>query len=172
MFVSKLIARLAMVASFIYYSVTLGVFWVAAFLGDQNRFWQFLEFPENLPMPPIWTYWAGILMSLIALSGLAFSYLSIERIFRSDLRQNFLLLSRAFKNTSLGIMAFWLGYNLITGLLPVLFALHLQQDQHPPLDWDPLDTDIILLIIAIAMFAISKALHHAWIFEDENKHFL
>ncbi|MCF6322599.1 MAG: hypothetical protein L3J32_12650 [Rhizobiaceae bacterium] len=130
------------------------------------------DFPVNLPLPPLWTYLTGVLMTLMALGGLAFAYLSIERILRSDLHQNFSLLGNSLRNTSLGILAFWLGYNLITGLLPILFTLHLTPEQNPPREWDLVDTDTVLLIVAIAMFAISKALHNAWVIEDENKHFL
>ena len=38
--------------------------------------------------------------------------------------------------------------------------------------WDPLDLDIILLIVGIVILAISQTLERAWVVEDENKHFI
>ncbi len=91
---------------------------------------------------------------------------------RGGRNHDFFKLSQNLRNTSLGLIGFWIGYNLLTGLAPLLMTMQLDANSGYEYDWDPLDTDVILLILGIALFAVSHAIHRAWMVEEENKQFL
>lgn len=167
-----LTARLAMVTSLAYYSLTLAVAWFTALLGSTEVLWDVFEVSPNATSPPVWTLLIGLAVSSITLFALGMAYWSIEKILRGGQGQNFLQLSRRLKRVALGLMLFWFGYNILSGAIPVLLTTHLPANQQPEFDWDPLDTDIILLIVGIALYAISHAILRAWTIEEENKQFL
>lgn len=165
-------ARGAMIASWMYYSITLGIMWISGLIGSKEYFWETLDFPTYLPLPPTWTFLCGLLVSAFTVAGLGYLYFSVEKIIKSNAKQDFLLLSKLLQNIATGLICFWLGYNLLTGLLPYIILLHIAPEQQPEWGWDPLDIDILFLILAIAIFAIASAFKRAWFLEDENKHFL
>lgn len=169
---SKWVARGAMIASWLYYSITLSFLWQSGLMGKPEAFWEFMEFPTNLPLPPAWILICGVLISIFTISGLAYTYISVEKIIGANEPQDFLLLSKLLQNISTGLLCFWLGYNLLTGLIPMLTLLHIAPEQQPDWGWDPLDIDIVFVILAAVLFAIARAFRRAWFFEDENKHFL
>lgn len=165
-------ARGAMIASWLYYTFTLGFMWISGIIGATETFWEGMDFPTSLPLPPTWTLFFGLFISAFTVWGLGYTYFSVEKIIKADAKQDFLLLSKLLQNIATGLLCFWLGYNLLTGFLPALILMHIAPEQQPEWGWDPLDIDIVFIILAIAFFAIASAFKRAWFLEDENKHFL
>lgn len=170
--IPTIIARLAMVMSLAYYTITLAIAWSSGLLGAPEILWEFFEISQTATAPPAWTILIGIAISAATLTALGMAYWSIEKILRGGQSQDFLQLSRRLRRMSVGLMGFWFGYNVLSGTVRPLLTMHLPLDQRPDFDWDPLDVDIILLIVGIALFAISHVLHRAWTVEEENKQFL
>lgn len=165
-------ARGTMIASWLYYTFTMGFMWISGIAGSTDLFWECMGFPTNLPLPPTWTLLLGLFVSAFTVWGLGFIYLSVEKIIKADAKQDFLVLSKLLQNIATGLICFWLGYNLLTGLLPILTLMHIAPEQQPEWGWDPLNINIVFVILAISSFAIANAFKRAWLLEDENKHFL
>lgn len=170
--IPTLIARIAMVTSLAYYTLTLAIAWIAGLFGAPEVLWDFFEISEKAAAPPIWTILVGVVVSIGTLVSLGSAYWSIEKILRGGQGQDFLQLSIRLRRMSVGLMGFWLGYNILSGGMRMLLTLHLPAEQRPDFDWDPLEVEIILLIVAIALYAVSHALYRAWMVEEENKQFL
>ncbi len=169
---TKVIAQTAMILSLGYYSLTLTLVWVFALLGDGEGMWEMFDLPLQSMPPALWVMVLGTLVTLFTLISLGLAYSSLNRILKGGPEQDFRYLAKRLRHIAYGLLGFWLGYNLLVGLMPYLLAL----SHEPPLDiafdWDPLDIDIIFAIIAIALLAISQTLNRAWEAEEENKHFL
>jgi len=169
---ATLLARLAMLASLSYYAITICFVWIISFLEPEFLMEVFLETTAPPPGYAPLVMVLGIAFAGLALVSLGWAYWSIEHMIRGGEQQDFLVLSARLKNTAIGLIGFWIGYNLLTGLVPALLALQLEASADFLYDWDPLDTDIVLLILGIALFAVSRSLHRAWEVEEENKQFL
>ena len=170
--ITTLVARLAMMASLAYYTLAMAIIWISAMTGSTEEIWEAFDVVESAAAPPLAGILIGTLLSTATLVSLAVAYWSIERTLSGGREQDFLALAAHLRRIALGLMGFWLGYNLLTGAMPTVLTWHLPSEQVPEFDWDPLDLDIILLILAIALYAISRVLHRAWAVEEENRQFL
>ena len=170
--ITTLVARLAMMASLAYYTLAMAIIWISAMTGSTEEIWEAFDVVESAAAPPLAGILTGTLLSAATLVSLAVAYWSIERTLSGGREQDFLALAAHLRRIALGLMGFWLGYNLLTGAMPTVLTWHLPPEQVPEFDWDPLDLDIILLILAIALYAISRVLHRAWAVEEENRQFL
>jgi len=160
-----------MVASFSYYLFTLLASWYVGLFGGPEEFWTSVGLPRQPIGPPAWSMYAGIALTALTLWGLGSAYLASEKIIRSGCNNSFAELSMNLKQLSLGLVVFWFGYNCITGLMPILVCFNLPADQKPEFQWDPLDIDIIFLVLATAIYAIAESLLRASAIENENKQF-
>ncbi len=170
--ISTTIARISMISSLGYYTLTLAAALIGSLLGYPHYLWEFLDLPHSSQPPLSIALIAGIILSVFTVYSLSFSYWSIEKILHGGYLQNFTTISVLIRNTSIGLIGFWLGYNLLSIFLPILVTMHLPDINKRHLEWDPLDIDIVLLILAIALHAISQALKRAGEIEQENNHFL
>ena len=170
--ITTLIARLAMMASLAYYTLAMGIIWISALTGSTEEIWEAFDVVESAAAPPMVSILTGTLASMATLVSLAVAYWSVEKTLSGGREQDFLALAAHLRRIALGLMGFWLGWNLLTGVMPTVLTWHLPAEQVPEFDWDPLDLDIILLILAIALYAISRVLQRAWAVEEENRQFL
>ncbi|MGJ8626139.1 MAG: hypothetical protein ACSHXB_04185 [Sulfitobacter sp.] len=168
----RFIAKVAMCLSFVYYALLLAFIWLGQMTGLHNDTWDIFSIAAQPAPPAAWKMFLGILVSVFAIGSLAFAYRSIWRILNGGPGQDFLDLSKRLRRLGLGLIGFWLGYNLLSGAIPYVFAIGLPDNAVQEFEWDPLDTDIIFVILGIAFFAISRTLQRAWEIEDENNHFL
>lgn len=166
------LARLAMLSSLLYFSIDLGLTFFPPIAGDPGYLWEELDIPQSLAAPPLAVLLAGIFTAGAALSALAVAYWSIERILHSGPGQEFSGLAVRMRTLSLCLLGFWAGYNLLISSMPVLATAHLPEEYQSGFEWDPFDIDIILVVIAVALNAISHSLRRASLVEEENKHFL
>jgi hypothetical protein len=169
---TKLFAQIAMILSLGYYTLTLMLAWILALLGNGEVVWDAFDLPIQSTPPALWTLIIGVLFTMFALFSLGLAYWSLNGILKGGRQQDFLQLAQRLRQTAFGLFGFWLGYNMLSGLMPYLLSLSLEPPLDAAIDWDPLDIDIVFAIIAIALLAISQTLNRAWEAEEENKHFL
>ncbi len=169
---TKLFAQIIMILSLGYYTLTLMVLWVLALLGDSEDIWDSFDLPIQSTPPALWALGVGILFTLLTLASLGLAYWSLNSILKGGPGQDFLKLAQRLRHTAFGLFGFWLGYNLLSGLMPYVLSLSAERPIDFSFDWDPLDIDIVFAIIAIVLLAVSQTLHRAWLAEEENKHFL
>ena len=170
--IAKFLTRLAMVLSIAYFTLALVLIFAYALLGDPQSLWEMLEIEETAPPPPLWNLIIGAVVAVVIIVSLGLSYWYIEQIFRGGASVGFDRLSRYLRGMALGLIGFWIGIKLLSAWLPYLLTRHLPVDERPPFDWDQMDVDIVLLIISVAIYAISKSLERASVIEEEHKHFL
>ena len=166
------LAKTAMLLSLIYYVVILGVAWIGQMLGLHNEIWELFDFPTQPGSPPLWTLLVGLFVSAGALLCLGMGYMAIWRILNGGREQDFRDLARRLKRVGIGLIGFWLGYNLLSGAVQHLIVIGLEDTRDFDFGWDPLDLDIVFFILGIAMMAISQTLERAWLAEEENQQFL
>ncbi len=169
---AKLLARLAMVLSMAYFTLALVLMFAFAVLGEPQALWEMLEIEESTPPPPLWSLMVSAVVALFILVALGLAYWFIEKILRGGATVGFDHLSRYLRGMAFGLMGFWIGIKMLDAVLPYLLTRHLSVDIRPPFDWDQLDLDIVLLIISVAIYAISQSLDRASLIEEEHKHFL
>lgn len=166
------LAKTAMSLSLLYYVVILGFAWVGQMTGLHNEIWDFYDFPLQPGSPPFWVLLIGLIVTAAALACLGMAYAAVWRILSGGRDQDFRGLARRLRHVGLGLIGFWLGYNILAGAVQHLIVIGVEVTDEFDFSWDPLDLDIIFFIIGIAMLAISQTLERAWMVEEENRHFL
>ena len=168
----NLFAKVAMTVSLIYYFLAIGGIWLGAILGWHNEIWDLYDFPLQDSSPPLWSLLFGLFVTLCALASLAVAYLGVWRILSGGPGQDFRKLAGNLKRLGLGLLGFWLGYNLLSGAVQYLIVVGLDNTDGFDFGWDPLDIDILFFIVGVAVLAIARTLARAWEAEDEVQHFL
>lgn len=168
----NLFAKAAMALSLAYYTVTLGYIWLGQLFHFHNDVWEAFDFPVQTESPPSWSLVIGLLVSLFTLLSLAGAYRGAWAILGGGANQDFRDLGRNLRHLAWGLIGFWLGYNLLSGVMQYLIVIELPSTEGFEFGWDPLDFDIVFAITGIVLLAISHTLERAWLAEDETKHFL
>lgn len=169
---TRIIATLAMILSLAYYTLILAMIWITSFAGDHTDLRETFDLPNQDTDPALWVVIIGIACSALTLFSLALAYWSLHKILKGGRGQDFRRLGKNMRHSAFGLLGFWLGYNLLSALIPWLFSFTIPRPTDYQLDWDPLDVDIVFVILAITLLAISQTLERAWAAEEENKHFL
>ncbi len=167
-----LLAKIAMVLSWTYYTVTLGYVWIGQLFGLHNEIWDVYGFPIQDVVPPLWTLLVGFAVSLLAILSLGMSYRGGWRILNGGPTQDFRDLGENLRRMAWGLIGFWISYNLLSGAVQHLIVIGLPTTSGFDFGWDPLDFDIVFAITGVVLLAISQTLERAWVAEDETKHFL
>ncbi|MGC3939647.1 hypothetical protein ACOTTU_17725 [Roseobacter sp. EG26] len=165
-------AKTAMILSICYYCIILGVLWIGQILGVHNGIWEAFDFPQQDTSPPVWTLIIGLIMTGTALCCLASAYRAAWTILGGGPKQDFRDLGQNLKRMAWGLIGFWVGYNLVSGVMQYLIIIGLPSTDGFEFGWDPLDLDIIFAIVGVVLLAISQTLERAWLAEDENSQFL
>ncbi len=168
----NIFAKGAMALSLSYYAVIFGYIWVGQLLGLHNDIWEVFDFPIQSTTPPAWTLIVGFLLTVFALLALASAYRGAWIILGGGPDQDFRDLGKNLRRIAWGLLGFWLGYNLISGVMQYLIVIGLSDLDGFEFGWDPLDLDIVFAIMGVVLLAISQTLERAWLAEDETKHFL
>ena len=85
----KLLAKIAMVASFLYYCAGFSWLWFGQMIGAHNEVWDTFGFPAQAASPPLWSMVAGLTFTLIGMAGLLYAYLGVWRILDGGSGQDF-----------------------------------------------------------------------------------
>jgi hypothetical protein len=168
----KRLAQIAMVISILYYTFGLGFIWIGQITGLHNEIWEMYDFPIQYNSPPMWALIIGLFVSVMGICSLALSYFSVWKILEGGRDQDFRHLGKRLQSLAYGLIGFWFFYNVLVGGVQYLITIGVADTSDFDFGWDPLDLDIIFLIVAIGILAISQTLERAWIAEDETKHFL
>ncbi len=168
----NLFARAAMTLSLAYYTLTFGYIWIGQLLSFHNEIWEVFDFPVQPTSPPAWTLIIGLLITAMALWSLANAYRGGWVILSAGPEQDFRDLGKNLRRIAWGLLGFWVGYNVISGVMQYLIVIGLTDLDGFEFGWDPLDLDIVFAIIGVVLLAISQTLERAWLAEDETKHFL
>lgn len=168
----KLCAKIAMTLSWLYYAVGFGQVWIGQLLGLHNEIWDAFDFPQQESGPPIWTLIVGLLVTAAGLLSLGIAYRNAWSILDGGPEQDFRNLGANLRRVAWGLLGFWLGYNLLSGAMPYLIVIEVESTRGFDFGWDPLDLDIVFVILGIVLLAISKTFERAWRAEDETRHFL
>ena len=168
----KLLAKIAMVLSFAYYALTMAYVWIGQLLGWHNDIWDLFDFPIQDGSPPLFSMLIGIATVIFALGMLLLAYVGIWRILNGGPQQDFRALSSHMHRLGWGLIGFWAGFNFLAGVVQIFVAIGVQDRGSFDLSYDPLDLDIVFLILGIAILAIAHTLQRAWEAEEENQAFL
>lgn len=168
----KIVVKAAMAISLIYYAGLLSYAWIGQMAGLHNDIWEIYDFPTQPGSPPFWTLLAGAVISVVGLSCLGLAYAAIWRILDGGREQDFRDLAKRLRRVGIGLIGFWLGYNLLSGAVQHLIVIGVKDTSDFDFGWDPLDLDIVFFILGIAMMAISQTLERAWEAEEENRQFI
>ena len=168
----NLFAKIAMVLSLAYYTLAIGEIWLGQLLGWHNDIWDMYDFPIQAQSPPVWTLLVGLGVTIGALLSLGMAYFAVWRILSGGAGQDFRGLARNLRRLGLGLLGFWLGYNLLSGVVQHLIVIGLDSTEGFDFGWDPLDLDIVFFITGAAILAIARTMARAIEAEDEVRHFL
>lgn len=166
------IARISMITSWMFFAGIMVWTWASAMMGSNELLWDAYDFPPETTLPHTWVLLIGLANSALIMFGLGISYWSVETILKDGPDQDFLQLGQRLRKMAIGLIVFWIGFNLLVGAIPNLLVAHIPENQAPELGWQPFDVEFILLIVAVALFAISRSLNRAHELEEENRQFL
>lgn len=168
----KIFAKCAMGLSWLYYVIWAGQMWLGQFLGWHNDIWRAFDFPRQDHSPPLWTMGVGVVVTIVGLVGLTVVYRGAWRILDGGPQQDFRVLGRNLRGMAVGLLVFWAGYNLLAAGVQYLVILAMPDTAGFTFRWDPLNVEILFLILGVVLLAISGTFERAWQAEDETKHFL
>lgn len=165
-------AKTAMVLSLLYYLFGLLVVWVGLYFGWSAGVWDMFDMPERAAPPAAVGIVFGLVMSWGAYFALASVYGAVWRILNGGRQQDFRQLAIHLRRIGLGLIAFWLTYNLLAAIGPHLIVMGSDVSSDTPIEYDLLDIEIVMPILGIAMLAIAGTLGRAADAEEENRQFL
>ncbi|MDQ7071535.1 MAG: hypothetical protein Q9M48_12500 [Rhodobacterales bacterium] len=168
----NIVAKGAMVLSMIYYVLGFSYVWFGQLFGLHNYVWDIFDLPRQDVSPPIWTLLVGLAISVIVVVSLWMAFAAVWRILNGGTGQDFRDLGANLRRLAAGLFGYWFAFNVITAGLLFLIVVDLPDVDGFEFGWDPIESDIVFLIMAIAIYAISRTLDRAWQAEEENRLFL
>ena len=168
----NVLAKAAMVLTIVYYGFSLSYIWLGQMFGLHNLLWEEFEIPQQVGSPPVWQMIVGIVITIATISCLVVAFRSLWRILDGGAKQDFRKLAKLLKHLSFGLFGFWLGYNIYVFGIPLMLIMGLEAKQGAQITFDPLNIEVIFLIISISIYAVSQTLQRAWEAEEENQQFL
>ncbi len=162
----------AMIASWCYYALGVLRAWGSEVFGVPGSIHELFDFEAGpVPLPGLLIAF-GLLVSLAMLASLALAYWSIWKILQAGPQQAFNHLGRRLNHLGIGLVGFWLFWNVLTGVFQAVLAQYATAATAAEYGWDPLDLDIVFPIIGSSVFLIGRMMDRAWKAEEENSQFL
>ncbi len=168
----NMLAKTVMVLSIVYYGLDLSYLWIGQLFGLHNEVWETFGLPQQVGSPPMWKLLVGTGATIATLASLILAYASLWTILSGGTNQDFRLLAKSLRYLAFGLFGFWFGYNILVVGAVIMFAQGVGFQENMSIEIDPLDIEIVFLIISIVVFAVSKTLQRAWEAEEENQQFL
>jgi hypothetical protein len=168
----KLVARLAMLITLVYFTFGWSVLWIAAFLGHGGMLAETFELPVDMAVPPYWALGVGMAMMWPALVSLGVGFWALDRILMLRDPRDFARMGVYLRRCAWAFLGFWLLNTLNVALQPVVLGAHLLPEQRPEFGLIDIDIDVVFLVLAAVFLALSRSLHQAQEIADENSQFL
>lgn len=168
----KLVARLAMLITLVYFTFGWAVLWISAFLGTGEMLADAFDLPLDMPVPPLWAILVGMGMMWPALISLGVGFWALDRILLLKNPQDFAQMGKHLQLCAYAFLAFWLLNALNVSMQPVVLSAHLAPELRPEFVLIDIDIDVVFLVLAAVFFAISRSLNQAQEIADENSQFL
>lgn len=165
-------ARIAMLISWTALVLSVAVILGAGLLGENEAFFDFLDLPLDTPPAAGWVIALLVLSEGATMAVLGLVFWRFHKVLGCATRNDFAGLACHMRQAGVALIAFWVGFQITTRVMPVLMLLH-----QPDLMWeefDPflIDLDLIFLVLGIVFLALARSLARAAEIDDENRHFL
>lgn len=168
----KLVARLAMLITLVYFTFGWSVLWIGAFLGHAEMLADTFDLPLDMAVPPHWALIVGMTMMWPALFSLGLGFWALDRILMLRDPQDFARMGQHLRLCAWAFLGFWLLNALNVAMQPVVLSAHLAEALRPEIEYIDIDIDVVFLVLAAVFFAISRSLNQAQEIADENSQFL
>ena len=168
----KLVARLAMLITLVYFTFGWAVLWISTFLGTGEMLADAFDLPLDMPVPPLWAILVGMGMMWPALISLGVGFWALDRILLLKNPQDFAQMGKHLQLCAYAFLAFWLLNALNVSMQPVVLSAHLAPELRPEFVLIDIDIDVVFLVLGVVFFAISRSLTQAQEIADENSQFL
>lgn len=168
----SVVAKVAMVLSFLYFAGGFATVWIGQSLGLSNDVWDMYDLPEQETPLALWISLTGFACSAFTMGMLFLVYRAAWKTLTGGASQDFRDLAKNLRIMGWGLIGFWFGFNLISGAMLYVVALGVTSTDELDLFYTPFDLDLVLAICGVVLLAISQTLQRAWLAEDENNHFL
>lgn len=167
-------ARISMIASLLGIAVAVAGIWVPVLSGDVTEVLDLLSLDEgSLPSPSLAVLGLGFALCLFLVVSLGCAFWSIHKALYHAPRRAFGDLARALSHCAWSLIAFWSSLILIDPGYVWVLTRNMTGPDKPELDpFIFVDTSFIMLVLGIALLAVSRALAKAQEIATENDHFL
>ncbi len=166
-----LIARILMAANWGIFAFAVGAASILAVLGDHDPIKEIMEIQISGALPG-WVVVVAIVIIAVGMALLGRGYWALHRILGLHKGAGFAELARRLRQLAQSLIGLWAAIVCVDGILPLMYRMTLPADTDLVADWFPLDLEIVLVIVGIALFAVAGALMRAAEVQDENDHFL
>ncbi|MDA5558421.1 hypothetical protein [Shimia sp. MMG029] len=168
----KLVARLAMLITIVYFTFGWSVLWVSAFQGQGEMLADAFDLPLDMPVPGALALVVGMIMMWPALISLALGFWALDRILLLRDPQDFSRMGDHLRRCAWAFLGFWLLNALNVAMQPIVLTAHLAPEMRPEFELIDIDVDVVFLVLAAVFLAISRSLKQAQEIADENSQFL
>ncbi len=145
---------------------------LSALGGEAGDLYDLLDLDPELPEPPRGPVLAVIGLAVLAAAALGWFFWVCHRMLSAARGHDFVRLTRLLGRAGQALAAFWLSLQLLERGGGHMLIAHLPLPTRPELDWVSVELDLMLLVIAIVLWALAGALDRAAEIDDENRHFL
>lgn len=164
-----ILARMVMVVLWLALALLILLGWGFAWIGEKELIFDLFDLPAPYPDLTGWVIAVGFTTMAMTLSFLGWAFLQMSQMLRPTHLNPFFYLSRKLRHAAWGLLGFWVGTALIWTIMPILLTLNAKTEYQIPYGWNVLDTEVILLAVAIVFLALSRSLARAQEIEDDNK---
>lgn len=146
--------------------------WIGATVEGGPLIWELVDLEPETRFPATWAI-VATLAGYVAILGALFSMCwHIDRILKPGLALAFGQLAGALSGLAWALLAFWAGFLLGSAVGPWLMLVsvgsEMTSDNFPTF----LGLEVMFLFLAVALFAIARALREAARVAEENKQFI
>jgi len=144
--------------------------WTLAWLGDTEEVFDFVDIISTAPLKPMQIV-GSMTLSGVFIGSVLMIALTTNSFLKGASRNGFFdaRVAKTLKHLGYGLLLFWLGLSISDSLMPWLMTLNFDPELRESIEWFPLDSDIIALIVGFVLILLSGAMDEAREIDDENK---
>ncbi len=155
------------------YSLYYTYIWTFAWLGDTEDAYDFIDVISTDPLAPFQII-GGMFLSGTAIGAMVVIAYTSNKFLKGAYRDGFFdeVVTKTIKHIGYGLLLMWFGFTTTENIMPWLLTLRLEPELQEPLEWFPLDANIIFMIVGFVLILLSGAMDEAREIDADNKQFI
>lgn len=152
--------------------LAVSIEWLVAVIEGGPLIWDLVDLPPEGRAPATWALLATLVGYVAVLAALFAMCWHIDRILKPGLALAFGPLAGALSGLAWALVAFWAGFLQGTAVGPWLMLISVGSEMSSENLPTFLGLEVLFLFLAVALFAIARALREAARVAEENKQFI